>query len=74
MLLDPYAMLKVSWVDRKVDDSRCLNLTCVAADTRGKCQQGHGAKQAGRASEGWSVFVLTTGCAGARVGGYAQVR
>ena len=36
-----------------------------------------GAKQAGREIKGWSVYgvsVVTTGCAGAKEGGYPQVR
>ena len=32
-------MLKVFWVVQKVEDSRCLNITCVAVDTRDKCHQ-----------------------------------
>ena len=32
-------MLKVLLVGQKVEDWRCLNLTCVAADTRGECHQ-----------------------------------
>ena len=32
-------MLKVFWVGRKVEDSRCLNLTCVAADKTDECHQ-----------------------------------
>ena len=32
-------MLKVFWVGQKVEDSRCLNIMCVAADTRDKCHQ-----------------------------------
>ena len=32
-------MLKVLLVDGKVEDWRCLNLTCVAADTRDECHQ-----------------------------------
>ena len=32
-------MLKVFWVGRKVEDSRCLNLMWVAADTRDECHQ-----------------------------------
>ena len=32
-------ILNVLLVDRKVEDWRCLNLTCVAADTRDECHQ-----------------------------------
>ena len=32
-------MLKVFWVGQKVEDSRCLNLTYVAADIRDECHQ-----------------------------------
>ena len=32
-------MLKVLLVDQKVEDWRCLNLMCVAADTRDECHQ-----------------------------------
>ena len=32
-------MLKVFLVGRKVEESKCLNITCVAADTRDECHQ-----------------------------------
>ena len=32
-------MPKVFQVGQEVEDSRCLNITCVATDTRDKCHQ-----------------------------------
>ena len=39
ILPDPYVIPNVLLVSRKVEDWRCLNLTCVAADTRDECHQ-----------------------------------
>ena len=63
-------MLKVLLVIRKVEDLRCLNLTCVAADTRDECHQVPRVENraAGQVKDGPGM-----GCLYSQQGGMAQM-